>query len=94
MCVQGDGVMRWRRGLGRAATRYACPYCVSRPLSYDLILTAILLGNHSDIALYARIDLEMILKLPAESCDLYGLAWAYAAHVYARRGVDERMNFA
>ena len=55
---------------------------------------AILLGSHFDVALYARIDLEMIGKLPAESCDLYGLAWAYAAHVYARRGVNKRIDFA
>jgi hypothetical protein len=41
-----------------------------RSLSYDLILGA----NNSDVALYARINLEMIGKLSAESCDLYGLA--------------------
>jgi hypothetical protein len=32
------------------------------------------MANHFDVALHARINLEMIGKLPAESCDLYGLA--------------------
>jgi hypothetical protein len=34
------------------------------------------MANHFDVALYARINLEMIGKLRAESYDLYGLAWS------------------
>src|SRR5262245_44052425 len=52
------------------------------------------MAKHFDVALYARINLEMIGKMPAESCDLDGLALAYAANIYARRGVNERIDFA
>src|ERR1043166_162648 len=39
---------------------------------HRLVLTA--LGNRFDVTLDARINLEMIVKLPAEACDLNGLA--------------------
>src|SRR5262245_45357487 len=51
------------------------------------------MAKHFDVALYTRINLEMIGKMPAESCDLYGLAPAYAAKIYACRGVNERIDF-
>lgn len=47
-----------------------------------------------DVVLKARINLEGGVKLPAEACQFDGLAWAQTANVYARRGADERMNFA
>ena len=43
------------------------------------------MANNSDVALYARINLEMIGKLTTESCHLYGLPWSYAANIYSRR---------
>ena len=46
------------------------------------------------VVLHSWIDFEGAGKLTAESRDLDGLAGAQAAHVYACRSANERMNFA
>src|SRR5690348_1940601 len=47
-----------------------------------------------DVALNARIDLEVIAKLAAESGHLDPLTCAQTGDVYASRGADECMNVA
>src|SRR5262245_3213140 len=51
-------------------------------------------GQDLNVALKARIDLEVIAELSAESCHFDGLTWAQTGDIYASRGADECLNVA